>query len=142
MKQSNIKTPLVFRIGLVLLCVIMFSCYMMSSLYARYSTAVTGSATATVAKFDVTSDCVYDAESEKYILTIINNSEVSVSYEISYTVDGAALPSGITIIFEHGNSGTLVYGANISGELSFSENYTSYHEERIIDVTVTVTQID
>lgn len=142
MKQSNIKTPLVFRIGLVLLCAIMFSCYMMSGLYARYSTAVTGSAAATVAKFDVTSDCVYDMESEKYILTITNNSEVSVSYEVSYTVDGAALPSGITIIFEHGNSGTLAYGANISGELSFSENYTGYHDESIIDVTVTVTQID
>ena len=50
MKKFNRKTPLVFPIGLCLLCALFITSHMMSGLYARYSTSVTGSATAKVAK--------------------------------------------------------------------------------------------
>ena len=53
MKKINIKAPLVFRLGVVLMCVMMLTCHMMSGLYARYTSSAQGSATATVAKLDV-----------------------------------------------------------------------------------------
>lgn len=143
MKQSNIKTPLIFRIGVVLLCAMLLSCHMMSGLYARYSATVMDSDNARVAKFDVTTDCVYDDVTEEYTLTITNNSEVTVAYTVSYTIDGLALPAGVTISFgSNDNSGTLTQGANVSGTLRFNESYSEYHEEGIVDITVTVVQVD
>ncbi len=50
MKQSNIKTPLVFRIGVALLCAILITSHMMGGLYARYHSSVTGNAAGSVAK--------------------------------------------------------------------------------------------
>jgi hypothetical protein len=50
-KNKEQKTPLIFRIGLILICAMMISCYMMSGIYARYSTTVTGKATARTARF-------------------------------------------------------------------------------------------
>lgn len=52
MRQSNRKAPLVFRVGVALLCAMFITTNMMSGLYARYSSTVTGSASARVAKFD------------------------------------------------------------------------------------------
>ena len=51
-KSNKVKIPFVFRLGLVLLCMMMFSTSMMGDLYARYSTTASGSATAQVAKID------------------------------------------------------------------------------------------
>lgn len=51
MRQPNRKAPLIFRVGLVLLCAMLITTNMMGGLYARYSTTVIGSATARVAKF-------------------------------------------------------------------------------------------
>lgn len=53
MKKLNIKAPLVFRVGVVLMCIIMLTFHMMSGLYARYTSSATGSATASVARIDV-----------------------------------------------------------------------------------------
>lgn len=52
MRQPNRKAPLIFRVGLMLLCAMLVTTNMMGGLYARYSTTVIGSATARVAKFD------------------------------------------------------------------------------------------
>ena len=51
MTKSNSKTPLVFRIGLALLCAMILSTHLMGNLYARYSTTAVGSDRARVAKF-------------------------------------------------------------------------------------------
>ena len=51
MKQWNIKAPLVFRLGVALLCAMLITSHMMGGLYARYTTTVMGSASANVAKF-------------------------------------------------------------------------------------------
>ena len=49
MKQSNIKTPLVFRIGVALLFALVITCNMMGGLYARYLTRIEGNNTVKVA---------------------------------------------------------------------------------------------
>ena len=51
MKQWNIKTPLVFRLGAILLCMLIISSNMIGDLYARYTATAVGSASANVAKF-------------------------------------------------------------------------------------------
>jgi len=51
MKQQNRKTPLVFRVSLVLLCALVVSLRLTGGLYARYSTTATGGDSARVAKF-------------------------------------------------------------------------------------------
>jgi len=51
-QQLNIKTPLVFKLGVVLLVVLMLTFHMTGGLYARYSTTASGGDSARVAKFD------------------------------------------------------------------------------------------
>lgn len=51
MRQSNTKTPIVFRVALVLFCAMLISFSMMGGLYARYVTTISGSDSARVAKF-------------------------------------------------------------------------------------------
>ena len=78
-------------IGLLVTCLVLLSFHLMTGLYAKYSSTATGSDSARVAKFDVSSN--YDAENK--ILTITNDSEVTVSYKISYS----GLPTGATLKF-------------------------------------------
>ena len=47
-QQNNIKTPIVFRIALVLLCVMLFSFYLIGGLYARYTASASGGDSARV----------------------------------------------------------------------------------------------
>lgn len=143
MKQRNINTPFVFRLGIVLLGILFMSSYMISGIYARYTTSMSGSANTKVASFDVDANCAYDSATDKYILTIVNDSEVTVSYTVSFMVDGANLPNGVTITFGNiGNSGILTQGASISNALNFSENFSSHHEDLVIDVVLNISQVD
>lgn len=114
MKQSNIKTPLVFRIGVALLCAILITSHMMGGLYARYSAAATGTSSARVAKIsykfepeltngklfvsscpldmnDVPSDCNIVAVEESF--TLINDGEVAYDYvlKLNLTYENVAL---------------------------------------------------
>lgn len=52
MKKQNKNTPLVFRIALVLLCVIMASFHFTGGLYARYTAIATAEDSARVAVFE------------------------------------------------------------------------------------------
>ena len=94
MRQQNKKTPLVFRIGLVLLGTIICSIHMMGGLYARYSTS-SGKASdnARVAIFSFEDDLSEQAQSipvylspGEYIsttITIKNNGEVTLRYVVT-----------------------------------------------------------
>ena len=95
MKQSNRKTPAVFTIGLVLLCLVMFSQYMTGGLYARYVSTATASSGARVAKFDVSStkkngvdfEIILDffdheKQSDCIEFEVTSSSEVSVTYDL------------------------------------------------------------
>ena len=85
MRQSNIKIPFVFNLGLVLMCLMLVTFSMVGGLYARYSTTATGEATAQIAKFDVqvTGDTtkvdvdVAQVTEGVYTITITNNSDDS-----------------------------------------------------------------
>ena len=77
--------------ALVLLLLTMISIHLTSGLYARYVATATGEDSARVAKFDVvtkldnkdiTLDCTSNTTSGTYTLTVQNNSEVSVKYDL------------------------------------------------------------
>ena len=125
MKQSNMKTPLVFRIGVALLFALVITCNMMGGLYARYLTRAEGNNTVKVAVFDVVCSSSDDGSSKEleigstdtvtYTFTVQNNSDVS----IQYTIELSGVPSGVTV---SGNSDTfsLGYGESRSHTLTFS----------------------
>ena len=156
MKQSNIKIPFVFNLGLVLMCLMLISFSMMGGLYARYSTTATGEATAQIAKFDVqvtgdTTGVAVDVAQERegvYTLTIINNSDVTVEYDLTMAYEQTV--SGIVANFDH-NEGKLMAGENVARKLTFtvdldevtkgmsgSSDSISYN----FTVTVNVEQVD
>ena len=155
MKQSNIKIPFVFNLGLVLMCLMLISFSMMGGLYARYSTTATGEATAQIAKFDVqvtgdpTGVDVNVAEVTKgvYTFTITNNSDVTVEYDLTMADEQ---PAGIVASFDQ-NEGTLLSGKDVACKLTFtvdlaevtkdmsgSQDSISYN----FTVTVNVEQVD
>lgn len=94
-KNKEQKTPLIFRIGLILMCAMMISCYMMSGLYAKYTSNITGSGSAKVAKFDCEVNYLtngygganmqlYDKSIYAVIeeFQVINSGEVSLKYDM------------------------------------------------------------
>ena len=96
MRQLNKeKTPIVFRVGVVLLCAMLITTSMMGGLYARYTTTVTGSATARVAKID----CAVNYEFSGYgdlgeidgdgnlVYAVIEEFSVENTGEVTYTYD-------------------------------------------------------
>lgn len=104
MRQSNIKTPLVFRVGIVLMYAMMLSCYLMSGLYARYTTTVTGSASARVAKIS-------------YKLT-------TPSSKSTHQLDMNVLPDNCNIVavdetFTLENDGEVAYNYTINLSLTY-----------------------
>lgn len=86
---------ILLRAAMILLCMVLLSVHLMGSLFAKYSTTATGSDSARVAKFDVdvifsdgnstisgiTADLEY-GENGEYTITVVNNSEVAISYVI------------------------------------------------------------
>jgi hypothetical protein len=124
MKQSNIKIPFVFNLGLVLMCLMLVTFSMVGGLYARYSTTATGEATAQIAKFDVqvTGDTtgvdvdVAEVTGDVYTFTITNNSDVTVEYDLTMADEQ---PAGIVANFDH-NEGNLLSGGNVAHELTFT----------------------
>lgn len=110
MRQSNRKTPAVFTLGLVLLCLVMFSNYMMGGLYARYVSTATASDEARVARFDVSSakktdvDFMIDLDffdpkkqSDYIEFEVSSSSEVAVGYDVILI-----LPEGMVELIEDG----------------------------------------
>ena len=158
MKQSNIKIPFVFNLGLVLMCLMLVTFSMVGGLYARYSTTATGEATAQIAKFDVqvTGDTTgvdvevaQETEEGVYTITITNNSDVTVEYDLTMDDYGQSV-SGIVANFDQ-NGGNLRSGEYVARKLIFTVDLAevtkgmsgpsdsiSYH----FAVTVNVEQVD
>ena len=138
MKQVKIKTPVVFRIGVALLCAMLITCHMMGGIYARYIAGATGNATASVARFSVSCSSpdanttktleIGSSETVTYSFTVTNNSDVSIQYTIE--IDG--LPQGVTVT---GNSGTftLKHGASQNHTLTFqaTDSATEVNKQEI-----------
>ncbi|MBQ8441053.1 MAG: hypothetical protein IJX19_10350 [Clostridia bacterium] len=93
MRQQNKKTPLVFRVGVVLLCMILFSFHMMGGLYARYSTLDQDSDGARVAAFAFTENLsqqtqdlsisLSPGELVEQAITVRNEGEVTLRCVVS-----------------------------------------------------------
>ena len=89
MKQMNRKTPVVFKISMVLLCGLFITTHLISGLYARYTTFADGFDSAVVATFEfsdnfddkmetlVLSD-MYPGDSREIDVEIKNNSETAI----------------------------------------------------------------
>lgn len=149
MKQSNTKTPLVFCIGVALLCAMLITSHMMGGLYARYHSSGTGSATASVAKFSVSCSSSDDnttktleiggEETVTYSFTVTNTSDVTIQYAI--VIEN--LPQGVDVVSGNGGPFTLSYGASQSHTLTFqaTDAATEVTEQKV-SIKIDVVQVD
>ncbi len=102
MKAKN-KIPVSLSVASVLLCLVLLSAHFTSGMYARYVTSASGGDTSRIAKFVVSGKGAEepvqikagDTEGE-YTITLTNNSEVAVRYDLTVSfglADGATVPT-------------------------------------------------
>ena len=132
MKQLNMKTPLVFRLGVVLLCVMLMSTHLTGNLYARYSATATGSDSARVARFSITNTLTtptqntavslnfYDPEKLEDTITfeVSSSSEVAVKYDVVVTLPSGSDYSWLSIALDNK---TPITGTGITNVFTFSD---------------------
>ena len=142
-KSNKVKTPIVFRVGVILLCGMMLSCYLVGGLYAKYSTAATVNASARVARFDC--KIVDGYIDERYAVQITNNSEVT----IKYSVECSKLPEGVLLKicdidgnFIPEQDRNLKPNDTIAFLVEITENYATAHERIDASLIVRVEQVD
>ena len=114
-KQNKRKTPLVFRVSLVLVCALLCTMHLTGGLYARYVASASASDDARVATFKVNETVkfkdeaitlgTYDlnvsinpGESLIYTFSVKNESEVSVRYRFIATNVTQNLPLTFAIV--------------------------------------------
>ena len=156
MRQQNIKTPLVFRIGGLLFCLLLFSVSLMGGLYARYTASASGGDDARVAQFSFADDLDPQAitapislapgESDVHTVRITNNGEVVIRCVV--TVEN--LTKNLPIAEEQPQ--VVITEAIPSGESDECEisiawpkeaNSIDYAEKTdVFKITVTVEQVD
>lgn len=153
MKQQNKKTPLVFRVGLALLCAIILSIHLMGGIYARYSTSDSASDRARVAIFSFEDDLseqsqivslsLIPGESIPTMITIKNDGEVTLRYVVTIENLTHNLPIEDQIV----TSGEIVSGGTSSLdwkiEWSESDNSVEYMGKMdVLRIVVIVEQVD
>ena len=105
MRKSNRKTPLVFRIGLALVCALLVSTYMMSGMYARYCTTASGDDSARIAKFSISEDDQWDSVDVDVKLNFYNPAQLESTLEFSVTSDSeVAVQYDVIITLPEGKS--------------------------------------
>lgn len=146
------------RVAFVLLCMVSVSVYLMGGLLAKYHSSGSGEDEARVAKFEVNVTGTVpeggivckpvDNGDGTYTITIANNSEVAVSYDLSVTLDGEH--EYIEPTFDQAE-GELAPGATGERTLTFEVDWnlftankpgSSASETLTFTVTADVTQID
>lgn len=163
--NSKPKGNLLVRIAAVLLCLTLFSTYLVAGLFARYTTSGESSDDARVAKFSITGEGelakgitaeVAPGETKEVPLKIKNDSEVAVEYTVTVT----SVTKNLPLSFRIGKTGTEpVNGTSFTDQLlpgSDADNFSLYIDWNrnddnpdqymgmvdYITVTVTATQID
>lgn len=105
-KERSVKMNILMCIAMILLCVTLFSLFVVSNMYARYTESIDNGDSARVAKFSIKPGDEFDEElkaktvpgkSESLILEIENDSEVAVEYTITVTKVTDNLPLEITL---------------------------------------------
>lgn len=128
MKNKKVNIPI--RIASVMLCLVLFSLYMTSGMFAKYTTGGNGKGNGRVAKFSVTATdagenvYVFDQAAEQqpdgsYTVTIKNDSEVAVRYTIILKFDRAIpdyltiTPAGFNVEYEDGRKVARLEGGDL-----------------------------
>ena len=148
-----------FKIGVLLLCAMLVTSYMMSGLYARYTVTAFASDSARVAKFTFTDDQM-QAQAQSFVISqsvypgqpvctysaqIENMSEVTIRYLIKLENLTGNLPiNNITIPYSSGDippGGSAPFGFSILWPAE--ENSPDYAGKMdIVRITVSVEQVD
>ena len=153
------QTPIVFGVGMVLLCLFIFSLNMTSGLYARYTTSVSGEASARIAQFSPTlviagnetelstMVAVPFTPEEPYTITIVNQSEVAVQYHLSIINVTNNLPindvqATLASPIVPGGEQTVTLGINwnISDDQTLNPNLSGMVD--LLQVTLQIVQVD
>ena len=165
MIKPNKKIPLIFRLGIALLCAFFVTSYMMSGLYARYFTTDSAGDGARVARFEFSDDLSsqyeqFTAESSLMYpgcevpmqIEIVNNSEVSLQYVVTIRNLTSNLPILLKSDGETQSTVTIrseVIHPSSAGDLQFSifwpkeENSVSFTRKMdVFRITVQAVQVD
>lgn len=140
MKKLNKKTPIVFYLGMMLLCLVMLSFNLTSGLYARYTTKSSASDSSRVASFvfDVSatgsaefldiSEITKPGDNKEYTFVVSNGTvdnccEVKQQYTVDITINGS-MPLTYTLA-KNGEAGVSASATDvlIAGEVDF-DTYT------------------
>lgn len=142
MDKLNKRSPILLYIGLFLLAAVLISSYMVSGLYARYTTTSTGSDSARVARFDVSNSIdsieadiklnFFDsaALSDQFKFTVESKSEVSLIYDVVVTLpDGSYEWLDVTLDGKdvHSITNNVFTFENVSG-FDVATNQSKVHE--------------
>ena len=117
----------VWRVAGLLLVLVLFTSHFSLNIAARFVNKGSGENGATVGRFNVSANCVYDETNQTYLITITNHSEVTVSYGLA----NSSLSNGVTLI---DGAGVLAPGETRTHTLSFEENYTQMHGDIAVDI--------
>ncbi len=110
MSKSNRNIPIVFYVGLLVVCLTFFSVHMSSGLYARYTTQASGGDSARVAKFLVTDELtVTNSNGDPVESVTMVNASLIPGDETTYTFS-VKNDSEVTVRFS-------VRGEQVSGDL-------------------------
>lgn len=123
---------LMMKAAAVLTCLVLLSFHLMTGLYAKYSSTATGSDSARVAKFDVE----YKYDSDTRTITIINNSEVTVAYEVTYL----GLPEGVTLSSPN-DEGVLAPQQTVVAVVTLTDN-SEIEGDCNFSISLAVSQVD
>ncbi len=159
-QQPKAKMNIPMCAACVLLCLTLFSMHLTGGLYAKYTAKGNGEDDARVAKFNVVTTGDADAVavstaviSDTYVITVENNSEVAVEYNMSVALESKSESAGVNASLDKDN-GTLAANASTANThtLTFSVlNWDTITENTKAEsaninigftVTIDVVQID
>lgn len=167
MTAKKLNLNFVFKLVAVLLCLVLVTTHLSSKLYAKYTSRASGSDSARVAVWNVDASsngsnlvincadasAVDQVMTDTYGLTVTNDSEVAVSYdlivvfnqaladEITLTLDNNAIAATTTTdnkTFVFSNVGQLGVGSTSKDHtLTFSVTYNDIDEDYSYNFQVT-----
>jgi len=149
-KKSSTKKPnIALCAGFILLCLTLFSMHFTSGLYARYISRDSAEDSARVAKFDVNvtgsaEDLEITAEpssSNKYVITVLNKSEVAVHYELSLEFAPGSKKEGVSCLFTPSEGNLDVNGSETS-ELVFTVDWDKFTEQTTATNTAVAVELE
>ena len=165
--KNNAKMNIPIRVAAVLLCLTLFSTYLVTGLLARYATSAQSSDHARVAKFSVQGSgaltesieaSIAPGKSADAALIIENNSEVAVEYTVTVTNETNNLPLRFRMVKAGTSPAVNTSGSTFTSQQlpgSHTDQYTLFIDWEATDngpalmgmvdyitVTVTAAQID